>query len=170
MTPGTAPSDLPSVELDAFRAVRLAWPTGVVVVTAAHPDGRIAGLVMVSLAPVTEEPPLLLWSVDRRSSGIDVWLGAPGYALHLLASDQEQLAQQFAQKGDAKFGGLRTRPGLVGAPLLDGATAVIQCATVARHEAGGAVILVGRVIAADVTDRPPLLRHGGRMLTLGSTT
>ena len=152
------------MEPEAFRDVRAAWPTGVVVVTAGLADGRTAGLVMVSLAPVTDDPPLVLWSVDRRSSAIDVWLGARGYALHVLASDQEPLAWQFAQRGGDKFAGLAVEAGIVGAPLLEGVVATAECETVARHEAGRAVILVGRVVAARVSDRLPLLSHGGRMI------
>ena len=103
---GFRPAGRASVDVDALRAATGVWATGVVVVTARHPDGRDAGLVMVSLAPVSQEPPLVLWSVDRRSGSLDVWLEAPGFALHLLAADQEALAWQFAKKGAEKFVGL----------------------------------------------------------------
>ena len=66
---------------------------------------------MVSLAPVSQDPPLVLWSVDRRSGSLDVWLESPGFALHLLAADQEALAWQFAKKGEEKFAGLRAPQG-----------------------------------------------------------
>ena len=156
-------SALPSIDGDALRAATGAWATGVVVVTARHPDGRDAGLVMVSLAPVSQEPPLVLWSVDKRSSSLDVWLESPGYALHLLAADQEALAWQFAKKGAEKFDGLEPARGLTGAPLLEGAAAVIECLTEAQHDGGDHVILLGRVVAATVTDRSPLVMHAGRM-------
>ncbi len=106
-----------------------AWTTGVVVVTAGLADGRSAGLVMVSLAPVSQEPPLVLWSVDRNSGSLDVWLGARGFALHLLAADQEALVWRFAA-GEGKFDGLAVRTGVVEAPLLDGAVATIECVAV----------------------------------------
>ncbi len=93
---------LPSVDADTLKQAMGAWTTGVVVVTASHADGRDAGLVMVSLAPVSVDPPLVLWSVDRGSGCLDVWLGAPAFALHLLAADQEALAWQFARKGPEK--------------------------------------------------------------------
>jgi flavin reductase (DIM6/NTAB) family NADH-FMN oxidoreductase RutF len=156
-------TSLPSADLETLRAATGAWATGVVVVTATHPDGRDAGLVMVSLAPVSQDPPLLLWSVDRGSSSLDVWLEAPGFALHLLAADQEALAWQFARKGAEKFDGLSVSRGLVGAPLLVGAAATIECAMHAQHDGGDHVILVGRVVAATVSDRPPLVMHAGRM-------
>jgi 3-hydroxy-9,10-secoandrosta-1,3,5(10)-triene-9,17-dione monooxygenase reductase component len=159
-------SELPSVDADQIRAATGAWATGVVVVTASHPDGRDAGLVMVSLAPVSQEPPLVLWSVDRNSGSLDVWLAAPGYALHVLAADQESLAWQFARKGEEKFEGLTLARGLTGAPLLDGAVATIECVTRAQHDAGDHVILVGRVVATTLDDRPPLVMHAGRMLGL----
>jgi len=153
---------LPSVDLETLRAATGAWATGVVVVTATH-EGRDAGLVMTSLAPVSQEPPLVLWSVDRRSGSLDTWLRAPGFALHLLAADQEPLAWQFARKGEEKFDRLTVTRGLVGAPLLDGAAARLECVAHAQHDGGDHVILVGRVVAATVTDSPPLVLHGGRM-------
>jgi flavin reductase (DIM6/NTAB) family NADH-FMN oxidoreductase RutF len=155
--------ELASVDVDTLRAATGAWATGVVVVTATHPDGRDAGLVMVSLAPVSQEPPLVLWSVDRRSGSLDVWLEAPGFALHLLAADQEALAWQFARKGDEKFAGITTKRGVVGAPLLEGAAATLECVTHAQHDGGDHVILLGRVVAAVVTERAPLVMHAGRM-------
>ena len=158
----TDPAALPSVDADTLRAATGAWATGVVVVTAAH-SGHDAGLVMVSLAPVSQDPPLVLWSVDRRSGSLDVWLGAPGFALHLLAADQEALAWQFAKQGAEKFDGLDLRRGVTGALLLDGAAAVIECAMHAQHDGGDHVILVGRVVATQLTDRPPLVLHAGRM-------
>lgn len=51
---------LPSVDADTLKQAMGAWTTGVVVVTASHADGRDAGLVMVSLAPVSVDPPLVL--------------------------------------------------------------------------------------------------------------
>ena len=151
----------PSVEPEAFRDVRAAWPTGVVVVTAALPDGRVAGLVMVSLAPVSDDPPLVLWSVDRHSSAIDVWLGAAGFALHLLASDQEPLAWQFARAAATSSLASPSSPASSGRRCSTGAVAIAECETVGRHDGGRAVILVGRVVAATVTDRLPLSSTAG---------
>ena len=157
---------LPSVDVETLRAATGAWATGVVVVTAGHPDGRDAGLVMVSLAPVSQEPPLVLWSVDRGSGSLDVWLEAPGFALQLLAADQEALAWQFARKGAEKFGGLTVSRGLVGAPLLEGAVATLECVMHAQHDGGDHIILVGRVVSTSVTDRLPLVMYAGRMCGL----
>lgn len=160
---GMVKSELPSVDVDTLRTATGAWATGVAVVTATHADGRDAGLVMVSLAPVSQEPPLVLWSVDRGSGSLDVWLEAPGFALHLLAAGQDEIAWQFARKGADKFDGLEFTRGLVGAPLLAGTAATIECAMHAQHDGGDHIILVGRVVATIVTDRPPLVMHAGRI-------
>lgn len=158
----TGPAALPSVDAGSAAAATRLWATGVVVVTARH-DGRDIGLVLVSLAPVSQEPPLVLWSVDRASGSFADWLATPAFALHLLAADQEALAWQFAKKGDEKFAGLETRRGVTGAPLLAGAAALLECASHARHDGGDHVILVGRVVATEVTDRKPLVMHAGRI-------
>ena len=163
---GVGDSGFPSVDVDTLRTATGAWATGVVVVTASHPDGRDAGLVMVSLAPVSQEPPLVLWSVDRKSGSLDVWLEAPGFALHLLADDQEPLAWQFARKGPRSSTASTSRAGSSAHRSSPGAAATIECVMHAQHDGGDHVILVGRVVAATVTERPPLVMHRGRMHSL----
>ena len=142
--------ELPSVDVETIRVATGVWATGVVVVTASHPDGRDAGLVMVSLAPVSQEPPLVLWSVDRNSGSLDVWLEAPGYALHLLAADQEPLAWRFARKGAEKFDGLtvaRGRGGAASRGCLRHDRVRHACPARRRRPR----ILVGRVLATTVS-------------------
>jgi 3-hydroxy-9,10-secoandrosta-1,3,5(10)-triene-9,17-dione monooxygenase reductase component len=51
---------------------------------------------------------------------------------------------------------------MTGCPILDGVAGHLDCALVARHEAGDHVIFIGEVQALDMTpDKPPLLFHSG---------
>lgn len=144
-----------------FRQVMAAWTTGVTVITAQH-AGRPAGLVSNSFASVSMEPPLVSWCVDRRSSSLDVWLGADGFAVHILAAHECDLVSRFARKGGQKFTGLGWKPGLTGAPLLADGVARLECRTWRQYDGGDHVILLGRVVSVS--------EPGGQALTFSRGT
>jgi flavin reductase (DIM6/NTAB) family NADH-FMN oxidoreductase RutF len=94
---------------------------------------------------------------------------AGGFALSLLAGDQERLAQHFARGVPpfAHWHGVSTRPGAAGAPLLEDALGWLECENRAAHEAGDHTLFVGEVLHAERgRDSPPLLYVGQRYLSL----
>src|SRR5678815_5565025 len=72
-------------------------PTGVVVATMLAEAGSRLGMTMNSFASVSLDPPLVLFSIDRRSLGLSAWLTASGYAINILSSSQAALANRFAR-------------------------------------------------------------------------
>ncbi|WP_151772302.1 flavin reductase family protein [Streptomyces abyssomicinicus] len=130
----------------AFRRVLSAWTTGVAVVTA-EADGCPVGLVSNSFASVSLDPPLVSWCVSRDSTGLDTWLRADGFAVHILAAHETDAVRRFTRRGGDKFTGLDRTPGATGAPLLDMGVARLECRAWRQYDGGDHVILVGRVIA-----------------------
>uniref|UniRef100_UPI00258F49C6 flavin reductase family protein n=1 Tax=Pseudomonas sp. TaxID=306 RepID=UPI00258F49C6 len=78
-----------STEFDtrAFRRTLGNFATGVTVVTAALADGRKVGVTANSFNSVSLDPPLILWSIDKRSSSHDVFEQASHFAVNILAAD-----------------------------------------------------------------------------------
>ena len=58
----------PRAAADDLRAALGQFATGVAVVTTRSLDGRSVGLTINSFSSVSLEPPLVLWSLARRSS------------------------------------------------------------------------------------------------------
>ena len=138
-------------------------PTGVVIVTARTVDGVRLGMTMNSFASVSLDPPLVLFSIDRRSLGFAAWLAAPGYAVNVLATAQAALANRFARARLEKWAGVESSPGLHGAPLLDGAVARLECTAQERIDGGDHVIFLGRVDRHwTAPERAALVFHRGR--------
>lgn len=149
-----------SVDGAALRRAAGAFATGVTVVTAAH--GSVAcGLTVNSFASLSLDPPLVLVCVSRRARAHGCIEAAGGFAVNVLAEDQERLARLFASLEEDKFGGVEHRPSPRGHPLLAGGCAWMECETVARHPGGTHTIHVGRVTALETTARRPLLFHRG---------
>ena len=115
----------------AFRRALGNFATGVTVVTAAAPGGRTVGVTANSFNSVSLEPPLILWSLDKRSSSLAVFEAASHFAVNILAADQIELSNNFAKPREDRFAGIEHRAGEGGAPLLADCAACFQCE---RHQ------------------------------------
>jgi flavin reductase (DIM6/NTAB) family NADH-FMN oxidoreductase RutF len=141
------------------------FATGVTVVTTMTPKGPL-GITANSFASLSLDPPLVLWSPARTSSRFAAFEAASHFAVHVLARDQQALAQHFARIGDGfeRFG---FTPGLGEAPLLEGAAARLECRHAAQFDGGDHLICVGEVLRLAHDDREPLVYHRGGYRGLG---
>jgi len=146
-----------------LQRVMSAWTTGVAVITA-QSHQRLAGLVSNSFTSVSLEPPLVSWCVDRRSSNLETWLSADGFAVHVLGANESALVSRFARKGGDKFTGLDWQAGLTGAPLLARGVARLECRTWRQYDGGDHVILVGSVLSVCDSGRQALTFSRGALL------
>ena len=145
-----------------FRQALGSFATGVTIITTRAPDGTPLGLTVNAFNSVSLNPPLVLWSLENKALSLPVFREAPHWAVHVLASDQEELSGRFARRGGSKFAGLTLEQGVGGIPLLTGCTARFQCRNAFQYEGGDHVIFVGEVQHFDRTDAAPLVFHGGR--------
>lgn len=156
------------------RALRSAlghFATGITIVTARNADGSAIGLTVNSFNSVSLDPPLIVWSLSQTSSRFDAFQRAEHYAVHVLASDQIELAQRFATSGVDKFLGLRMSTGLGGVPLLENCCAWFECRNETRFEAGDHRLFIGavqRFSTAQTAGRKPLIYHGGNYRELSA--
>ena len=161
----TDPAALPFTP-EEFRAALGQFTTGVTIVTARTPQGVVLGMTANSFNSVSLSPPLVLWSLSRQSSSMPGFLSASHYAINVLGADQRLLAERFARKGIDRFDGVSWRAGLTGAPVIDGAVAVFECANRSQHDEGDHVIFVGQVAhCSRRLGAAPLVFQGGRFFT-----
>lgn len=141
------------------------FATGITVITALDADGRHVGLTANSFNSVSLEPPLVLFSLDRRANCVDAFSTDMAFTVNVLGVDQQAVSNHFASKADDKFANLDFvwQSGANGCAVLDGAIASFECVTDAVHEGGDHVIVVGRVTGLNqVEDASPLLYFQGR--------
>jgi 3-hydroxy-9,10-secoandrosta-1,3,5(10)-triene-9,17-dione monooxygenase reductase component len=105
---------------------------------------------------------MVLWSLSKSSLNLAAFSAAKHFAVHVLASDQDDLSTQFARRGVDKFANLTVERGIGEVPLLGGCSARFQCRTEFQYEGGDHVIFVGQVEKFDHFNRAPLLFHSGR--------
>jgi flavin reductase (DIM6/NTAB) family NADH-FMN oxidoreductase RutF len=160
----TSATDFDAAQFDAveFRRALGSFATGVTIITTRTADGVPMGLTVNSFNSVSLNPPLVLWSLANTSMSLPAFRAAEHWAVHVLATDQEELSARFAKRGEDKFAGLATETGVAGVPLLTGCTARFQCRTAFQYDGGDHVIFLGEVQRFDRSEVPPLVFHGGR--------
>jgi flavin reductase (DIM6/NTAB) family NADH-FMN oxidoreductase RutF len=142
-----------------FRRALGRFPTGVAVITTSTHGGRRLGLTANSFTSVSLEPPLVSWSLRRRSRLFDAFRRGGHFAVNVLATAQADLAARFAGQTEDRFAGLDVQPGLGEVPLLAGCVAYFECATAGCHLEGDHAILIGRVerFSTGAHDERPLV-------------
>ena len=145
-----------------FRDALGSFATGVTIVTTRSAAGEDIGLTANSFNSVSLDPPMVLWSLARKSLSLPAFLESGYFAVHVLAATQEDLSVTFATRGAEKFAGLNVTRGAGGIPLLPGCSALFQCKTAFNYEGGDHVIFVGEVQEFEHFNRAPLVFHSGR--------
>jgi Conserved protein/domain typically associated with flavoprotein oxygenases, DIM6/NTAB family len=144
-----------------YRTVLGHFATGVTIVTASDGDEAV-GMACNSFTSVSLDPPLVLFCAATSSTTWPHIHNAHHFAVNVLAEDGEAVCRVFATKGVDRFEGVAHHRGATGAPILADALAYIDCETVAEHDAGDHVIVVGRVVELGyATEGKPLLFYRG---------
>ncbi len=152
----------------AFRNALGSFPTGVTIITTQDPaDGRLTGITVNSFSSVSLDPPLVLWSLARKSPNLDQFGVGRQHAIHVLADHQKDLAYHFAAPKPDKFAGVEhvLSPDFK-APILAGATTCFYCETNQLLDGGDHLIVLARVLRHESSDRSPLLFAKGSMMSL----
>ncbi len=155
-------STAPAFDATEFRKALGSFATGVTIITTRAGDGAPLGLTVNSFNSVSLNPPLVLWSLANNSMSLPAFRAAQHWAVHVLATDQEELSTRFARRGENKFAGLEIDTGAGSIPLLRGCSARFQCRTAFQYEGGDHVIFVGEVLSFDRSEVAPLVFHSGR--------
>ncbi|KMN22160.1 p-hydroxyphenylacetate 3-hydroxylase reductase component [Pseudomonas helleri] len=145
----------------AFRRALGNFATGVTVVTAATEDGRKVGVTANSFNSVSLDPPLILWSIDKRSSSHEVFEAASHFAVNVLAADQIDLSNNFAKPKEDRFAEIEFEAGEGGSPVFVDCSARFHCEKFQQVDGGDHWIMIGKVVAFDDFGRSPLLYHQG---------
>ena len=97
------------------------------------------------------DPPLILVCPAKTSRTYPHILSAGQFAVHVLAGGQADMAYLFAKSG-SDVSHLPWRRSKLGNPLLDGAVCTIECRLRNDYDGGDHAILVGEVLAIDLSD------------------
>ncbi|MEO7146482.1 MAG: flavin reductase family protein [Terrimesophilobacter sp.] len=162
-----------SISAEKFKSAFSMHPSGVAVITADAGD-RPAAMTISSLSSVSAEPPLVMFSLSTLSGPTPTFLAADSVVIHLLGSDQIELAKLGATPGVDRFAGSSQWTRLpTGEPVFPDTHAWLRGRIVHRLCAGTSVICVAHIVDAMVSDDAstgssnPLVYHSRTWHELG---
>jgi flavin reductase (DIM6/NTAB) family NADH-FMN oxidoreductase RutF len=123
----------------------------------------LIGLTANSFSSVSLDPPLVLFSLDRRAYSLRGFLSTHYFAVNILHEEQHELSYQFAKALTKTWDGVPHEFWTSGCPVITGALANFECQTRYTYHGGDHVIFVGEVMR--MAWRPegnPLLFFRGR--------
>jgi flavin reductase (DIM6/NTAB) family NADH-FMN oxidoreductase RutF len=152
--------------LDLRRAFGT-FATGVTIVTTAGEDAEVYGFTANSFTSVSLDPPLLLVNIAKSAYGLQIFTGARGFAVNILAEKQRDLSNTFASRGADKFANTSWRAKVTGSPVFDDVIAWFDCEFFEQVDAGDHVILIGKVVDYGYSSDSPLAFCRGAYLSFG---
>ncbi|MBI4635996.1 MAG: flavin reductase family protein [Candidatus Rokubacteria bacterium] len=132
-------------------------PYGPYVLTAAHPDGRVAAATVNWVTQASFEPPLVAVGLKADSHAHALIEHAKAFAMNVLGKGQQALAFAFfkpAERQGQTISGEPFRPGTTGARILTNTPAFMECTLEATVEKGDHSVFVGRVVEVALA-KPP---------------
>ncbi len=157
---------MPDPAPQAFDPLQLrrafgSFGTGVTVISTLGAGGRLVGVTANSFSSVSLDPPIVLWSLNRRSPSLSAFDHSGRFVVNVLALEQAALSRRFASPlqhpASDKFAGLAYRRTPHGLPVLDACAATFDCSIEQRLDVGDHVLYLGRVEAFEHHRRAGLL-------------
>ncbi|MEV7661928.1 flavin reductase family protein [Paenarthrobacter sp. NPDC089316] len=164
------PSD--GLDTSYFKALFRGHAGGVSVITAEGPDGPVA-LTVTSVASISVDPPLLVFSLSAISSATQSILSSDSVVVHLLDAHDLEVAKLASTSGIDRFADKDKWTRLpTGEPLYRGVRAWTRAEIITRLEAGGSTVIVARALQGAIAREPeheagPLVYHNRTWHRLG---
>jgi flavin reductase (DIM6/NTAB) family NADH-FMN oxidoreductase RutF len=156
-----ADSGTPAFDERQLRDALAQYATGVTIVCARASGDRYVGFTANSFSSASLDPPLILWTLSRRSASLPAFEAARHYAINVLAASQVELAKRFSRPHEDRFANVPFRLGWSDAPLIEGCVAWFECRPHARHVAGDHVVFIGEVVTVERASGEGLVfQHG----------
>jgi flavin reductase len=136
----------------------------VTIITTEGPAG-LGGFTASAVCSVTDDPPMLLACMNRRSRQHAVFKGNGVLCVNVLSAAQEKVSRRFASAAtvEERFQGERWSVLETGAPALDKALVNFDARIVQTVEAGTHSIFLCDIVTVRIEpENPPGLAYYGR--------
>lgn len=139
------------------------FATGVCLITVTAENGDALAMTANSFSSVSLDPPLALWSLQNNSDVYAQFAAPSHFAINILCSEQQELSDYYARKGQHTLQADHYSEGKHGAPIVRDALVSFECELEDTHPAGDHLIIIGRVLELQrrASGEPLLFFSGG---------
>jgi flavin reductase (DIM6/NTAB) family NADH-FMN oxidoreductase RutF len=157
-----------TLDVREFRNALGCFATGVTVITTVTPTGQPVGVTANSFNSVSLDPPLVVFSLDRKAYSLSLFQESRVFAINVLREEQKDLSATFARAGAPKWDGVKFEVWDTGSPILEDTLASFDCRLHATHDGGDHVVFLGNVLKMRThPEGKPLLYFRGKYMKIG---
>jgi flavin reductase (DIM6/NTAB) family NADH-FMN oxidoreductase RutF/DNA-binding MarR family transcriptional regulator len=122
------------------------FTTGVTVITCNSVDELPVGVTANSFSALSLEPPLVLWSLAKKSASLALFTAHGYFAVNILSNEQQDTALAFSRPSADRFNGVDYSIGMHKLPILSNCLAHFSCKVVQALDQGDHVLFIGEVL------------------------
>ena len=141
-------SNLYKLEMSKFA-------TGVTVVSINYNNNYI-GKTVNSFSALSLDPPLVLFSLDKKSSSIQQYKNSKYFGINILAKNQKKISTHFS-KQKPKWGDTSYFLTTNNIPLIKNSSVNINCKKIKNISQGDHIIFVCKIIEVKIFNKKPLV-------------
>lgn len=137
------------MQTEKFKTAVGKYPTGVTIISTNY-GNKLYGFTANSFNSVSLEPALISFCLNKKSHSFDTFLNSDSFAVSILSSAQENVANCFASSDINKFENIDFIISEIGLPLVTNALSSIECKRYKNIECGDHYIFIGRVLMVEI--------------------
>jgi flavin reductase len=158
-------SKLDNITADQFKSVMRRLAASVNVITSTD-NGAMNGMTATAVCSVSNDPPSLLAIVNKSNRTHQPLSRSGVFAVNVLSSGQQRLANHFAAKIENPFFDIAYKIGTTGCPIICEADAVAECQVERVVDFYTHTIFIGRIVKCEIANKSPLIYHNGHFCRL----
>ena len=131
------------VNKDNFKKTLSAFATGITVVATKY-NSTLYGKTINSFSSLSLSPPLVLFSLDKNSSKLNIFKNSKTLTINILSKKQKLISNNFANKNpvwkDIEYDSLKN-----GNPIIKNCVSNLDCKVVDKIKKGDHIIFICQV-------------------------
>ena len=149
------------VNKDNFKKTLSAFATGITVVATKY-NSILYGKTINSFSSLSLSPPLILFSLDNKSSKLNIFKKSETITINILSKKQQIISNNFAKKNpdwkDIEYDSLKN-----GNPIIKNCVSNLDCKIIDKIKKGDHLIFICKVLKVIDNDKlKPLIYYNSK--------
>ena len=151
------------INKDNFKKTLSKFVTGITVI-ATTKNSILYGKTINSFSSLSLSPPLVLFSLDMKSSKLNIFRNTEKISINILSNKQKKISDNFA-KNKPKWNGIKFNIGKNGIPIIKDCVANLDCKIINKIKKGDHIIFICKVINVSSNNKlKPLIYFNSKYL------
>jgi len=139
-----------------FKKAMAKFATGIIVITIKDQSSYI-GKTVNSFSSLSLKPPLVLFSLDKKSSSLSKFINNKSIGINILSKKQKNISIHFSKKNN-KWDSIKYYLSNENIPMIKNSLVNLSCKNTKTISAGDHIIFICEIIEIDIsTKNKPLI-------------